>query len=141
MVLVGFEGVEECRYDFLDDVIGDLVVVEFVEEEGEIVVANEVVIEYFLQKVAVESVKVGGSVFEKEADVYEGALEVTGDIDVENVDDLSILLGKYFLYFLLSLENGLDECHDIDESRGNEHGEGLLFEDVFEFVEEEGEPE
>jgi hypothetical protein len=117
LVLVGFEGFEECRYNFLDDVIGNLVVVEFVEEEGEIVIADEVVVEYFLQKVAVEGIKVSGSVFEEEADVYEGVLEVTGDIDVENVDDLSILLGEYFLYFLLSLDNRLDKGHDIDESR------------------------
>lgn len=141
MVLVGFEGVEECRYDFLDDVIGDLVVVEFVEEKGEIVVANEVVVEYFLQKVAVEGVKVGRAIFEKEADVYEGVLELTGNVDVENVDDLSVLFGEDFLYFVLSFENGFDEGHDVDESGGNEHGEGLLFEDVFEFVEQEGEPE
>ena len=115
MVLVRLEGFEECRYDFLDDVIGDLIVVEFVEEEGEIVVADEVVVEYFLQKVAVEGIKVNGSVFEKEADVDEGVLEVTGDIDVENVNNLSILLGKYFLYFLFSLDNRLDKGHDIDK--------------------------
>jgi hypothetical protein len=141
LVLIRFEGVEECRYDFLDDVIGDLVVVEFVEEEGEIVVADKVVVEYFLKKVAVEGIKVSGSVFEKEADVYEGFLELTGDIDVENVDDLGVLFGEYFLDFVLSFDNGFDEGHDVDESGGNEHGKGLLFEDVFEFVEQEGEPE
>lgn len=48
MVLVGFDGVHQIGDDVGNDEFADSIVVEFVEEEGVVVVADEVVVEDFL---------------------------------------------------------------------------------------------
>jgi hypothetical protein len=116
LVLVGLEGLEECGDDLLDDVVCDLVFVEFVEEKGEIVVADEVVVEDLLQEVVVEGIEVGGAVFEEQADLFECLIKFASDVDVENGNDLGVFFSEHFLDLVLSLKNGLDESHDVDEA-------------------------